>query len=145
MEEFLQLMREKGIKPLNELKTATTKLIKRNYIMEPEIPPYQELLDKEKPSAAKEPILSHETVPTSSEYPTSTEIEDGSEEEITYSSFDCGKIIDMEEEHSHMEESQDQKTSKYQEDIPIKRASEAEHNVEINQLICLCLFTTITL
>ena len=57
MDHFLQLMKEQGIQTLQErgIKTIkSTSIIKRNYIMEPEVLPYQDILDTKPKIAAKE-------------------------------------------------------------------------------------------
>ena len=55
MDHFLQLMRDQGIQTLQERgikrTNATTSIIKHNYLMEPEVLPYQDILEN-KPKVA---------------------------------------------------------------------------------------------
>ena len=45
IEQFLQLMKDKGVKTLKKRGLKTAKITKHNYIMEPEIPSYQSILE----------------------------------------------------------------------------------------------------
>lgn len=57
MDHFLQLMKEQGIPTLQERgikrTNATTSIIKRTYLMKPEILPYQDILDSAQTNYAK--------------------------------------------------------------------------------------------